>query len=117
MKQDYLQIKALELAPGVFVCGQLFASDLSLIARQGVRTIVSNRPDGETEGQPSSADLAKAAEELGITFVHFPVELGPIPAQDAEAFAKVCEELQRPLLVFSRTGARATRIWEMSESF
>ena len=116
MKQDYLQIKALELAPSVFVCGQLFETDLQLIARQGVRSIVNNRPDGETAGQPASADLAKVAEEYGITFVHFPVEFGPIAGDSAEAFAKVCEDLQRPLLIFSRTGARSTKIWEMSES-
>ena len=116
MRQDYLQIRALQLAPNVYVCGQLFAQDLQLVARQGVRCIVNNRPDGETEGQPSSADLAKVAEELGMTFVHFPVEPGPIASQDVEAFAEACEELERPLLLFSRTGARATKIWELSES-
>ena len=116
MRQDYLQIRALELAPQVYVCGQLFESDLRLVANQGVRSIVNNRPDNESAGQPLSADLAKVAEELGITFVHFPVELGSVTMQDAEAFAKVCDELKRPLVVFSRTGARATKIWEMSES-
>ena len=116
MRQDYLQIRALELAPQVYVCGQLFESDLGLVARQGVRSIVNNRPDDETTGQPLSADLAKVAEELGMTFVHFPVELGAISEENAENFAKACVELQRPLLLFSRTGARATRIWEMAES-
>lgn len=116
MRQDYLQIRALELAPQVYVCGQLFESDLQLVARQRVRSIVNTRPDDESVGQPSAAELAKAAEELGITFVHFPVDLGAISEADAEAFAKACDELERPLLLFSRTGARATKIWEKSES-
>lgn len=116
MRQDYLQIKALELAPQVYVCGQLFESDLQLVARQGVRSIVNNRPDNESGGQPASADLAKVAEELGMTFVHLPVEPGSISKEAAQAFATVCDELARPLLLFSRSGARATRIWEMAES-
>ena len=116
MRQDYLQIRALELAPQVYVCGQLFEHDLKLVAKQGVRSIMNNRPDNESTGQPLSADLAKVAEELGMTFVHFPVDARAINRQDVEAFAKACDELQRPLLVFSRAGARSTKLWEMTES-
>ena len=116
LQQDYLQIRVLELAPQVFVSGQLFEADVRLLAKQGVRSIVNNRPDGESMGQPSSADLAKTAEELGMTFVHFPVEPGPIAEQDAKTFAQAVDELERPMLVFSRSGLRATRLWEMSES-
>lgn len=116
MKQDYLQIKALELAPQVYVCGQLFETDLQLIAEQGVRSIMNNRPDNETLGQPLSADLAGAAEELGMTFVHFPVNSASITVHDVEAFAKACDELERPLLIFCRSGARSTKIWELAES-
>jgi len=116
LRQDYLQIKALELAPQVYVCGQLFEQDLNLVAKQGVRSIMNNRPDNELVGQPLSADLAKAAEELGMTLVHYPIEAGPITSKDVEAFAKACDELERPLLLFSRSGARSTKIWEMAES-
>ena len=116
MRQDYLQIKALELAPQIYVCGQLFESDLELVAKQGVRSIMNNRHDGESMGQPLSADLAKAAEALGMDFVHFPVEPGAITRQDVEAFAQACDQLERPLLIFCRSGARSTRIWELSES-
>lgn len=116
MKQDYLQIRVLELEPEVYASGQLFADDLRLVAKQGVRSIVNTRPDNEVPGQPSSADLARVADELGMTFLHFPVESGSITAQDAEAFAKACAELARPLIVFGRSGASSTKIWETSES-
>ena len=116
MRQDYLQIRALELAPQVYVCAQLFEHDLKLVAKQGVRSIMNNRPDNESLGQPVSTDLARVAGELGMTFVHFPVEPGSIARQDVEAFAKACDGLERPLLIFSRSGARSTKIWEMAES-
>ena len=109
-------MRVLELAPQVYASGQLFEHDLRLAAKQGVRSIMNNRPDGESIGQPPSADIAKVSEELGMTFVHFPVDPKSITRQDAEAFAKVCDELERPLLIFCRSGARSTRIWEMAES-
>ena len=109
-------MRVLPLADEVYSAGQLFESDLELLAKQGVRSIVNNRFDDEVPGQPASADLARAAEELGITYVHFPVEPKAISAEDVEAFAKVCEYLKRPLLVFSRSGARSTKIWEQAEA-
>ena len=116
MRQDYLQIRVLELAPQVYVSGQLFEHDVRLLAKQGIRSILNNRHDGESAGQPSSADLARVADELGVTFVHLPVDPRSITAQDVEDFAKVCDELERPLHIFCRVGARSTRMWEMAES-
>lgn len=115
MKQDYLQMRVLELAPQVYVSGQLYEHDIQLAAKQGVRSIMNNRPDGESMGQPLSADLARTAEELGMTFLHFPVDAREISEKDIEAFAKARDELERPLLIFSRSGARSTKIWEMAE--
>ena len=109
-------MRVLELAPQVYASGQLFEHDLRLAAKQGVRSIVNNRSDGESTGQPLAADLARVAEEEGMTFVNFPVDPRSITQDDVEAFAKTCEELERPMLVFSRTGARSTRLWEMAEA-
>jgi len=109
-------MRVLELAPQVYVSAQLFENDIRLAAKQGVRSIMNNRPDGESMGQPKSADLAKTAEELGVTYVHHPVDPRSISAQDVEAFAKACDELERPVLIFCRSGGRTTTIWQMAES-
>jgi len=116
LKQDYLQMRVLELAPQVYVSGQLFEHDLRLAAKQGVRSIMNNRPDDESMGQPKSADLAKTAEELGMTFVHLPVDPRSITVRDVDEFARACDELERPLLIFCRSGARSTQLWQMAES-
>ena len=34
---------------------------------------------------------------------------------DVKAYAALCDDLKRPLLVFSRSGARSTRLWELAE--
>ena len=116
MKQDYLQMRVLELGPQVYVSGQLFEHDVRLMAKQGVRSIMNNRPDGESMGQPLSADLAIIAEELGMTFLHLPVDLRALTEQIVEEFAKACDELERPLLIFCRSGARSTTVWELAEA-
>ena len=111
-----MQIRVMELAPQVFVSGQLFESDVKLLAKQGVLSIVNNRADNESPGQPLSADLAKVADELGVAFVHFPVDPGPLSDEDLAAFATAVEDLKRPLHIFSRTGGRSMKIWETAES-
>jgi sulfide:quinone oxidoreductase len=115
LQQDYLQIRVLELAPQAYVSGQLFETDIGILAKQGIRSIVNNRPDGEAPGQPSSAELARAAEEQGVTYLHFPVEPGPIAPDVIDAFARICDELERPVHVFSRSGARSMKLWELAE--
>ena len=115
MQQDYLQIRVMELAPQVFVSGQLFESDVKLLAKQGVLSIVNTRADNESPGQPLSAELAKVADEYGVTFVHFPLEPGPVADDALESFAKAVEDLKRPLHLFSRTGGRAMKYWETAE--
>jgi sulfide:quinone oxidoreductase len=116
VKQDYLQMRVLELAPQVYVTGQVFETDLKMIAGQGVRSIMNNRPDGEVGGQPKSADLASAAVELGMTYVHVPVDSRAITEQNVVEFGEVCDTLERPLLIFCRSGARSTRLWEICEA-
>ncbi len=115
MKQDYLQIKVLEVAPQVFAAGLLFESDLKLIAGQKVRSIVNTWVDDPAGGRASAAGFGKAAEEYGIRVVEIPVNPASISQEDAEAFWKACEELERPLIVSSRSGALSTKIWETAE--
>ena len=105
----------MELAPQVYVSGQIFEEDVRLLAKQGCRTIVCTEPDSDAGGQPKSADLARVADEEGVTFVYFPVEPGAITTEDAEAFGRICEPLKRPMHVFSRSVAHAIKLWEMSE--
>ncbi len=109
-------MRVLELAPQVYVSGQLFEHDVRLAAKQGIRSIMNNRPDGEAMGQPLSADLAKIAEELGMTFLHIPIIPKAITNQDVEEFAKARDELEPPLLVFCRSGARYKTVWELAEA-
>jgi sulfide:quinone oxidoreductase len=106
----------MELAPQVYVTGQVFEHDLKLMADEGVRSIINNRPDGEASGQPKTADLAEIAENLGMTYIYIPVVSGSITEQNVVDFRQACDTLEKPILVFCRSGARSTSLWQIAES-
>lgn len=103
-----------ELAPDVYVTGQLFDDTVRAAAKQGVKTIINNRPDHEAPDQPLSADLQKLAEELGMSFVYQPVVSGAMTPQNVEDFRGIYGEVEKPLLIFCYTGARSTQLFEGS---
>jgi len=104
-----------QLSSRFYATGQITADDLDIIAAKGFRSVVNNRPDDEGgAGQPKSEDLAAAAAELGITYVYVPVVSGRITEKDVEDFRQACIDLGGPILLFCRTGARSSMLWQLS---
>jgi sulfide:quinone oxidoreductase len=103
-----------QLSKRFSVTGQITAGDLSAIAAQGFKSIVNNRPDNEEPNQPMSDDLASAAADLGLNYVYVPVVSGRITQQDVDDFNRACNDLQGPILLFCRSGARCTVLWQLS---
>ena len=105
------------LTPFLSVSPQVVETDLGIVAAQGFKSIVSNRPDGESEDQPGSAELAAAAERNGLDYRHLPVESGKVTDDDVADFAAALSELKGPVLAFCRTGTRSTTLWALSEAY
>ena len=105
-----------KLSPRFFACGQITVTDLGVAAAQGIKTIINNRPDDELQGQPSSAELAAAAESCGIEYVHIPVVPGLITEENIDDFESACRDSQGPILGFCRTGTRSACLWALNEA-
>ena len=103
-----------QLSSRFFVTGQITPDDVGDLAEQGFKTIVNNRPDHESPGQPLSDDIASAAAERGLEYVYLPVVSGRITYENVEDFSRVRDELQEPVLLFCRTGQRCTMLWQLS---
>ncbi|MBI1182420.1 MAG: TIGR01244 family phosphatase [Alphaproteobacteria bacterium] len=103
-----------EIAPGFHVSGQLQPADLDAAARQGIRSVICNRPDGEEAGQPTAALMAEKAHEAGLGFAHVPVAIGGPTAADAARMAEALDALPGPVLAYCRSGARSSKAWEMA---
>jgi len=104
------------ISPELSVSPQLGAADVGIAALQGFRSIVCNRPDGEGDGQPPSAEIRQAAEAHGLAFRHLPVVSGQVSDADVAAFGRAMGELQGPVLAFCRTGTRSATLWALSKA-
>lgn len=84
-------------------------------AARGVTLVVNNRPDHEETGQWNSLDLEDAARAAGMDYVHIPIR----KEFSEDKVAALTEALMRAegrVLIFCRTGTRATYLWALAQA-
>ena len=104
------------LSKTLSVCTQISVNDIEAIKAQGFGTIICNRPDDETEGQPNFKTIAKAAEAAGLTSRYIPVVGGQISDEDVALFEAATAHPAQPILAYCRTGTRCTILWSLSQA-
>ena len=109
-------INAMPLSESVSVAGQISPADLRAIAEAGFKSIVCNRPDGESPGQFSSQDIATAARLAGLTMAYLPVVTGRVSPQDGREFGDLLSQLPGPVLAYCRSGMRSATLWALSQA-
>ena len=105
-----------KLTAGLGVTPQITAADLKSVQAAGYRAVICNRPDGEAAGQPNFAEIAEAAEKLGMKAVYQPIVAGKVSDDDAAAFGKNLTELPGPVLAYCRTGTRSATLWSLAQA-
>lgn len=105
-----------KLTDSLFVAAQLQPEDMQAVADAGFRMVLNNRPDGESADQPSSDDMAIAAEAAGIAYAHQPVVGSNINGVDIDGFDAIVSLADTPVLAFCRTGTRCTTLWALSQA-
>jgi uncharacterized protein (TIGR01244 family) len=100
----------------VSVSPQIDLADVTRAAHEGFKLIISNRPDGEDPGQPTAAEVAAAAGEAGVTFIHIPVRGGPTPEQVEQVRAAIDSAGGGKVLLFCRSGTRSIVTWSLGEA-
>lgn len=105
-----------QVTPTFWVSSQITPADVAALAGSTVRSIINDRPDDETPGQPSSADIAATAASLGLGYQHIPVKASAIRDQEVDLFAAALAASATPVLAFCRTGTRAVMLWALSRA-
>ena len=96
--------------------GQISPEQVVQVAEKGFKSIINNRPDFEGGSeQPTSAQIATAAEQAGLAYVFQPVVAGQITEQDVQAFATHFNALAKPVLMFCRTGNRSNNLFQLAK--
>ena len=104
-----------QIADTVCVAPQLTPDAMAELARLGFKSVINNRPDFEHgPDQPTNAAIEAAALVAGLQYRHLPVDGGWQSPEQIAAFAVLLKELPAPLLVFCRSGARSTRLYQQA---
>jgi uncharacterized protein (TIGR01244 family) len=91
-------------------------ANVAEIARQGYKSIINNRPDGEAgPQQPLNAEIEMAAKSLGLNYAYLPVVSGQITLEQAQEMARLLETMPGPVLAFCRSGARSTNLYMLAQ--
>lgn len=94
---------------------QITPSDVAELKKLGFRSILSNRPDGESPDQPSFKEIEAAAREMGMEARHQPVA-SPVTDADAETFSDLLDELPGPVFAHCRSGTRSATLWALGQA-
>jgi uncharacterized protein (TIGR01244 family) len=99
----------------ITVSPQISVAEVEEAARQGFKTIINNRPDGEAPDQPASGEIEAAAAAAGLAYFHIPVRGGPTPEQ-VETTARIMQDVAKPVLAFCRSGTRSIVTWSLAQA-
>jgi sulfide:quinone oxidoreductase len=113
LKDKNMQLKPITL--NLSITGQITVADLPALVNLGIKSIICNRPDGESADQPTFAQIAEAAKSIGIEARYLPVVPGKATQATATQFAAALSELSGPIVAYCRSGARSEAMWEMSQ--
>ncbi len=108
-----MEIKTID--KGLSVSPQIAAADVAELKKQGFRSIICNRPDGEGADQPTFAEIEKAAKKAGLETRYLPVVSGRVQDEDAEKFGAALSELPKPVFAYCRTGTRSATLWSLDQ--
>ncbi|MGD1868968.1 MAG: TIGR01244 family sulfur transferase [Neomegalonema sp.] len=99
----------------VSVSPQILPEHLPDIATSGFKSVICNRPDEEDPGQPRFADVAEAAKAVGVEARLMPVVSRDDCAEGAAGFARLLDELPKPVLAYCRSGTRCAVLWALAQ--
>jgi len=97
------------------VAGQLLPADVASIAEQGYKTLICNRPDGESRDQPEFESIRQNAEKAGLSVIFMPVLSSGPSEQNISEFSEALDTASSPVLAYCRTGTRCTILWALTQ--
>lgn len=105
-----------KLTDSIHVSPQIILDDVAEAATMGIKLIINNRPEGESDDQVPGPDIEAAASAAGIDYVAIPVTHAGFSEPQVVAMAKALDGAQGPVLAYCRSGTRSTLLWALSEA-
>lgn len=105
-----------KISESVFASPQIGTAEVLQAAAQGIRLIVNNRPEGESEDQTPGAEIEAAARAAGLGYVAIPVTHAGFSEAQVTAMAMALAQAGGPVLAYCRSGTRSTLLWALAEA-
>jgi len=105
-----------KLSDTVLASPQITADQVNEAAGMGVRLIINNRPEGESEDQTPGPEIEAAAREAGMEYLAIPISHAGFSEAQVGAMAQALGAAQGPVLAYCRSGTRSTFLWALAEA-
>ena len=109
-------MKQHKLADDMFVLASTpRPEEMAHLASHGVKMVINNLPDGETPGQPSSAEFEAACRRAGLSYRHIAWDQN-FDDPNVSDTVKALEEAGGRVVAFCVTGTRSTWLWALARA-
>jgi uncharacterized protein (TIGR01244 family) len=105
-----------QLTDTILVSPQIDLDDLAEAVRLGVKHIINNRPEDESDDQTPGAVIEQAAKEAGLGYTAIPVTHGGFSQGQVDAMVAALTEANGPILAYCRSGTRSTLLWALARA-
>lgn len=89
---------------------QISPDMMAEIHKNGIKSIICNRPDNESEDQCAFEKIRESAEKYGIAAYHYPISVGSDPQRQIQSVISDYNTIQKPILAFCKSGTRSSFI-------
>ncbi|MEX0964881.1 MAG: TIGR01244 family sulfur transferase [Pseudohongiellaceae bacterium] len=107
-------MRIMRLSEAMSVSAQVQIEELAELQKHGIAILVCNRPDGESQDQPSIEELSEAASKFDMTVVSLPFRSGEQTSEQVAEFLQLLQDAEaqgKKVHAYCRTGNRSTCLW------
>jgi uncharacterized protein (TIGR01244 family) len=100
----------------VYAAPQITVADVAAAIDLGVKLIINNRPEDESDDQTPGAEIEAAARAADIDYLAIPITHAGFSEPQVKAMAEALVGAGGPVLAYCRSGTRSTLLWALAES-
>ncbi len=105
-----------QIEDGFNAAPQLTASDFEMLAEQGVKTIVNNRPDSEFGVTVNNQMAAELCRKYGMEYHFLPLGNAGLTMDLINQMADILANAPRPIVSYCASGARSASFWAIASA-
>jgi uncharacterized protein (TIGR01244 family) len=105
-----------QITDTVFASPQITLTEIEEARAQGIRLIINNRPEGESDDQTPGAEIEAAAIAAGIDYLAIPVTHAGFSEAQVKAMGDALANVDGAVLAYCRSGTRSTLLWALAEA-